>query len=1533
MILRRLLLAGGLLLATTLTGADEAGGPKIKATKFSNEPTNLFYFEGSDTVLFQAADNGYVHVSTDAGVKWDAVNVDGMKGQIESIWPHPTDKNKAYILGKEGKHWVTDDRAKSWREFTANVDLSGIEHPLTFHGKNSNRVILQGQKCLGLGFGCQGITYYTTDGFKTVHSLVENGRNCMWAVSRPIFGDGLKLPKEVNDRIFCLVSGSHFSSSKDGRLLYSDRFFKDDSGTEAPLDDGHAISGVTRIASARKYILAAAKSDKKDDLALFVTNDGSRWHRAEFDSRVAADTYTLLESTNYGLEIDVKTTSSSSPMGTLFTSNSNGTYFTRKLEHTNRDKNGLVDFEKIGNIQGIMLVNSVKNHEEVETSHDAKKKLVSRISFDDGKNFRPLKAGKEDLHLHSVTDLSEGSGAGSPSNLVVGTWKMGDYSNGRVFSSRAPGLVMGVGNTGGHLKDYDDGDLYVSNDAGATWSKALDKSHKYEFGDQGSVLVAVSDEERTNKISYSFNHGKKWKEASLPDDIKIRAKVLKTAHDSTSLKFLLVGHSKKDSNMEHYVVSIDFTEMEGRTCGKDDVERWPARLNEDKEPTCLMGHKQFYRRRKADADCFVKKIFEAPAPEFEPCKCTEKDFECDANFIRSEDGKTCVPANNFSVPEGACKNPNDKYTGSSGFRLIPGNACVREGGVSLDKPVERLCADKEHTADKEPIGDTVKTATADGISVEKTFFTADTYRDYFYLEHKGGNKGDDETVIMITSEQQIFMSRDHGKKWKELFAGEGITRIIPHKYNDDSAFFLSNSGEGWYTLDRGESFKRFKAPIPPNRDRLPVLSFHPDNRDWLIWTGADGCNNQGGQCRTVAHYTTNLGGEWHFLMRYVRRCEFIKREARGESENLVFCEQYENENPSNKHLQLLSSNDWFAEKKLHYDNILDFATMSEFIIVAVRGEKPEDSLSVGVSIDGKTFANAELPANLQIPVQRAYTVLESNTHAAFLHVTINNIEDHEYGSIIKSNSNGTHYVLSLSGVNRNTAGYADFEKMQGLEGVAMANIVANMNDVENGAVKKYRTMITHNDGAEWTLLLPPTKDSEGNSYSCSPKGGKPTDSCALHLHSYTERADPRDTYSSPGAVGVMIGTGNVGEHLTLKSEADTFITRDGGINWEEVKKGKYQWEYGDSGSIIVIVPESRPTKKLLYSLDEGKSWKEYEFSEVEMLVRDISTVPSDTSRNFLLWGNEVGHGRTPGVATINVDFSGLKERSKQCVLNEDKPEADDYYLWEPKHPLQPDGCLFGHRAQYHRKRVDRDCYNGREIAHLDAVGEICECTRSDYECDYNYEPQNDGTCAPVPGLDPLDPKLVCTEDPKAVEWYEPTGYRRIPLTKCEGGKQLNHIIPHPCPNKEEEFEKKHPGLRGAGLFFAIVIPIGLAAAIGYYVYNNWDGKFGRIRLGETGSGGFFARDSLLISVPVAIVAGIVAVATALPLLASSLWRSVKGYIPVPGRSSFRGSQRPYASRGAFAARRGDYSVVDDEDELLGADEFDDEDEIDGRGQV
>jgi photosystem II stability/assembly factor-like uncharacterized protein len=1501
MIPRWLLLVSCLVLALIAQpgAAKKSSQPQWTLKEIDHKPNALFFFEDTETVLVNTR-NGDLHRSFDGGNEWEIVEgEDGrMKHQVALLLQHPYDSHRAYALGIDGHHWITTDQAKTWREFTLDELPAMRNPPLVFHGQDPSKVIFQGEDCVGRF--CIVRSYYTDDDFRTTEILRESVGGCSWALGHPQFAEDSDLAKEIQNRTLCVVPGLKVPLPYANRLVYSDGYFNSDKeGTEVKLQEGRPVAGVMRTAAIKKFLVAAARSRGTDELALYVTVDTKNWHRAEFGGhRLEEDAYTMLESTNYSLQVDVLT-SPKSGMGVLFTSNSDGTYFTRNVEHTNRDMRGTVDFEKIANIQGIVMVNVVDNPKEVENG-GKNKRVVSKISFDDGRTFQPLKVDDKKLHLHSVTS----------------------YANiGRVFSSPAPGLVMGVGNTGDHLKDYSEGDLYISDDAGVTWRHALEHSHKYEFGDQGAVVIAMRDDEKTNKLEYSIDHGKSWESVEL--DKKIYPIMVTTTPDSTSLKFLIVGStSKHDGDGTYITYAVDFAGLHERKCEKDDFdEQWPARLDENGEPDCLMGHKQFFRRRKPNADCFIDEEFKDPQPIFKPCKCTAEDFECE--YKRSEDGEGCELPPSLQPPEGKCKKPTDTFKGPSGWRLIPGNACEREGGKNLDEEIERSC---------EKVG-----VPTDGkIKQTKQFFDSEPVV-YRYMERQSSNSGDDETVLVITRNVEFFISHDHGKTWEQPLKGEKVNRLVLHPYHNDVAFLLTEGKEGYYTIDRGYTFKPFKTPLPPTQQTyLPPLAFHPQYKDWLIWTGAADCSSTSGDCHDDAYFSKNRGESWELLLRYVRRCEFEASENRPDSENLIFCEQHESESKANP-LHLLSSENFFADSRDHYTDLVNYATMSEFIIAAFKDPENPDALVATTSVDGKTFAEARFPPNLHIPVKTAYTVLESTTHAIFLHVKAGSTA--EYGPLIKSNSNGTSYVLSLDAVNENRAGFADFEKMKGLEGVAVVNVVGNVEEVSKGAKKKLKTMISHNDGAQWALLPPPEKDADGKAFGCSVTKGKGTPDCSLHLHGYTERKDERDTYSSGSAIGMMVAVGNVGDHLS-DSEADTFITNDGGITWKSARKGRHMWEYGDAGSVIVLVPEDVPTDKLYYSVDEGDSWEEYRFSDVEMQIEDITTVPSDTSKNFLLWGREMKSDSGKKIATVNIDFSGL--RSRQCKLDEDGHANDDYRLWEPKHPFQTDNCLFGHVEQYHRKKPDAACWNNWREPHVHSIGKNCSCTRADFEwyslcpypcsmkmtnlaSDYNFEPQSDGSCKLVPGLPLPDAEAICRADPDRIEYWEPSGYRRVPQSTCMGGDEFDHVKTKPCPHKEKEYEKKH-GISGVGLFFAIVIPIAVAGGIGYYAYTRWDGKFGQIRLGEgtSGSHEWLSRDSLLVTVPIAIIAGVVAVGRALPLLAMSIWRSASGYVRLGGS---RGYSRPYASRGSFAARRGDYtSVVEDEDELLGVEDLDEDDD-------
>ena len=152
------------------------------------------------------------------------------------------------------------------------------------------------------------------------------------------------------------------------------------------------------------------------------------------------------------------------------------------------------------------------------------------------------------------------------------------------------------------------------------------------------------------------------------------------------------------------------------------------------------------------------------------------------------------------------------------------------------------------------------------------------------------------------------------------------------------------------------------------------------------------------------------------------------------------------------------------------------------------------------------------------------------------------------------------------------------------------------------------------------------------------------------------------------------------------------------------------------------------------------------------------------------------------------------------------------------------------------------------------------------------------------------------------------------MTTCQGGRELDYTsTEHACPGHKEALEKKHKGLSGFGLFVvAVFLPTVIAAGVGYWVWRNWDGKFGRIRLGE--NGGAFDANQPWIHYPVAVVAGVVAVIAAIPLVLGSVWRGLSGMF---------GGGRRYTTRQSFARGRSDYAVVDpDEDELLGAEEDD-----------
>lgn len=92
------------------------------------------------------------------------------------------------------------------------------------------------------------------------------------------------------------------------------------------------------------------------------------------------------------------------------------------------------------------------------------------------------------------------------------------------------------------------------------------------------------------------------------------------------------------------------------------------------------------------------------------------------------------------------------------------------------------------------------------------------------------------------------------------------------------------------------------------------------------------------------------------------------------------------------------------------------------------------------------------------------------------------------GDLFVSDSKGTQFVVSLQDTNRNSRGIVDYENLVGLDGVGVANQVANREEVVGwGKDKQIRSLITFDDGTSHRLIrsCAHCEDAIADSHGCS----------------------------------------------------------------------------------------------------------------------------------------------------------------------------------------------------------------------------------------------------------------------------------------------------------------------------------------------------------------------------------------------------------------------------------------------------------------
>jgi len=295
-------------------------------------------------------------------------------------------------------------------------------------------------------------------------------------------------------------------------------------------------------------------------------------------------------------------------------------------------------------------------------------------------------------------------------------------------------------------------------------------------------------------------------------------------------------------------------------------------------------------------------------------------------------------------------------------------------------------------------------------------------------------------------------------------------------------------------------------------------------------------------------------------------------------------------------------------------------------------------------------------------------------------------------------------------------------------------------------------------GGAWQELSSPSLGVDGKG-ACSGK------KCHLHLHGFTEMLDFAPVYSYRNAVGILMGSGNVGASLSFdRHETSTYMSRDGGLTWVEVKKGTWIYEYGNHGGLVVIADMANKTSKAEYSFDEGHSWHEFGIADQALDITNVLIEPDAIARKFIMYG----HRGVTGILRL-LDFSKLHQRVCEGT-KEAGTDKSDYERWSPSDRLAGGECILGHKDEYVRRKQLAECFNEEGFEHP-TFQSNCRCTKENYECDLGFV-RKQGT-------------LDCTRDPsQQLPWPKscnPNGqaaasaYRRVPGDTCSGGFEPEQV--------------------------------------------------------------------------------------------------------------------------------------------------------------
>ena len=738
----------------------------------------------------------------------------------------------------------------------------------------------------------------------------------------------------------------------------------------------------------------------------------------------------------------------------------------------------------------------------------------------------------------------------------------------------------------------------------------------------------------------------------------------------------------------------------------------------------------------------------------------------------------------------------------------------------------------------------------------------------------------------------LWRSDYHGKadSWKdvtpalqealpknETMAHVGVVDVVWHEALPDRLFLLGRGRYHWVSTDAGATFTAHPSPgntIGAGQE----VKVHPKQRDWLlVKVRRDECINdyRSPLCGHDLFVSKDFGTSWTNLtevsgakMAKVRDFDWGAKlpvyAGKPTPDEAVFAtvlpgaEAHKGFYPGwDKDVHYVVTLDLFQSKFakiIPCGNLFEIVGGKVFLAVPSdcpvgpdgKARKSGGGTIAGRSVtlyssdpDGDDFVEACLPAKLE---DDGYNLVHTHDGAAAF-VLADHAEPGSWGPSADSPTSDAYapaynvslHTLSLPDIYRRDY-VTDFSRVEGLPGVFIANQVdpAGRRPGSRGKEASFlRTRVSFNGGGSWEAVPPPASFRYGHCNTCAP--GAPADQCSLHLHGPTSWYAPEgphpNFYSLPTAPGLVIATGNVGPHLDMSPDADcTWMSRDGGVTWEDVAENTAIYEIGNHGGVVVLAAHQSegPTDAVTFSLDGGACFHRVQLPE-PMLVENIRVAPGGNSHVFVVHGSaclktklhpECGFtgGAVPPGKLYAIDLQEMMGTDwRECST---APDSKDYETWVVPREGQ---CLLGVKKTLHRRSKDAFCVNpaGWNPLAPAVPDEACQCSvPADTECEFGYVRSSSGSGGNASACEPMrdvGAQEACPRLTNSGYLASSSHLRLVHGNTCKG---VNAIIPETngkggAKGSDDGGQGKSSGMGGVAKFFLMVMAIGaISVALG-----------------------------------------------------------------------------------------------------------------------